>query len=274
MSIGNGHHSLTDTPLGDIAYLTRSAHRLQVLQMLNKHPRTRSELCEVADVSSSTMRRTLHEFENRIWIQKDGNRYVVTELGDAVTTWMYEFVAQIETAGQLRPIWNILPQDIQSITLESWDDITITLAEPQAPYRPINRFELLLQESESIRYISPGIGLMEPCFSVLLDVLTSGVHVKIIDRPSCHRYFLETYPDQSEEFLSRQNFDVFEHDALPSYGIGLLDERIVISCYEQTNGTVRALLDTESPDVREWAESTYNRISTEAHRLDPAISAD
>jgi len=54
--------------IDDIAYLVRSEHRVTTLIDLTVRPRSRSELWEAAGVSSSTIRRTLREFEERGWI--------------------------------------------------------------------------------------------------------------------------------------------------------------------------------------------------------------
>lgn len=67
-----------EQPLEDIAYLARSEHRVPTLVALTVRPRSRSELWEMAGVSSSTIRRTLTEFENRGWVRKEGYKYEAT----------------------------------------------------------------------------------------------------------------------------------------------------------------------------------------------------
>ena len=63
-----GHNSIEhwnrEAPIGDVAYLARSAHRIPALVALTERPRRRSELCELTGVSDSTIRRTLDEFED------------------------------------------------------------------------------------------------------------------------------------------------------------------------------------------------------------------
>lgn len=60
----NIRQHVAGSPIDDIAYLTRSEHRTPTLVALTERPRSRSELCELAGVSSSTIRRTLDEFED------------------------------------------------------------------------------------------------------------------------------------------------------------------------------------------------------------------
>jgi predicted transcriptional regulator len=147
--------------------------------------------------------------------------------------------------------------------------MTVTVAEPDSPYRPVNRFESLLRETSELRFLRPEVALMEPCLDVLVHLIDDGVDVTLVDRPSCHTYFFSTYPEQSSEIVKRDNFTVLEHDDLLPYGIGLLDDRVAISCYERDSGTVHALIDTDVPAVHEWAESVYASYRSEARTLEP-----
>ena len=269
MVIDNVKHSPADSPVGDVAYLTRSEHRIPALVALTERPRSRSELCELTGVSSSTMRRTLDEFEARIWISKGDYQYVATQLGEAVASGMEELLDRIETERKLRGVWHWLPDEIGDLPAETWSELTVTLADPDFPYRPVNRFESLLRETTTVGYLRPEVALMEPCFDALLPLLDEGVDVTLVDRPNCHTYFLATYPERTGEMMQRDNFTVLEHDELPQYGLGLLDERVTISCYEQGSGTVQALVDTDIPAVREWAKAVSERYTSEARPFEP-----
>ena len=57
-------------------------------------------------------------------------------------------------------------------------------------------------------------------------------------------------------------------DELPSYGIGLLDDRVAISCYEQDSGTVQAVIDTGVPKIRDWANSIYVSYRSDAQPIE------
>lgn len=83
------------------------------------------------------------------------------------------------------------------------------------------------------------------------------MRTEIIDPPSVARYILSTYKEHCSEPLESGNLTVRLHDDLPSYGIGIFDDRIAISDYDPTSGTVRVLVDTGAPEAREWAESLY-----------------
>ena len=268
MSLSGPHSRPRESPIGDIAYLARSEHRVPTLVALTDRPRSRSELCELTGVSSSTIRRTLREFEDRNWICKEGYRYVATRLGEAIASGIEDLIDRVKTERKLRDVWEWLPDEISEFTVEVWAHMTVTVAGPDSPYGPVNRYESLLRSTDEVRFLRPEVALMEPCLEVLSQRIDMGVSVTLIDRPSCHRYFLSTYPERSSAMLNRENFTVLEHDELPPYGIGLLDDRIVISCYERDSGTVQALIDTDEPTVREWANSVYTTYESDAGPLE------
>lgn len=266
--------SLAGSPGGDIAFLARAEHRVPTLVALTERPRSRAELCESTGVSSSTMRRTLDEFGDRIWVRKDGYRYEATRLGVAIATGMQELLRRVETERTLRSVWHWLPVAISELPFETWSEMTVTVADPDAPYRPVGRFKALLEESTTVRFLRPEVALMDLCFDLLHRLLEEGVDVTVIDRPECHTYFLSTYPDRSSEMLRQDDFTVLEHDDLPPYGVCLLEDCVIISCYEPESGTVRALIDTEAPAVREWAASVYEDHRDEARPVEPPTSVE
>jgi predicted transcriptional regulator len=257
-------HYTRGSPIGDIAYLVRANHRVPTLVALTERPLSRSALCELTDVSSSTMRRTLSEFDDRTWVRKDGHEYVATRLGEAIASGMEDLIERVETERTLRCVWTRLPDEISEFPFEIWSELTITVAEPDSPYCPVGRFESLLQNTTTLRFLRPEVALMDLCFDVIHQLVDDGVEMTLIDRPACHEYFFTTYPDRSSEMVHRDNFTILKHDDLPSYGIGLLDDCVAISCYEQDSGTVQAVIDTDAPAVREWAESTYEFYRREA----------
>lgn len=74
--------------------------------------------------------------------------------------------------------------------------------------------------------------------------------------------------------MQRANFTILAHDDLPPYGIGLLDECVTISCYEQDGGTVQAIIDTDAPAIREWTTSVYETYTRDARHVEPQLSAE
>ncbi|WP_290815936.1 winged helix-turn-helix domain-containing protein [Halovivax sp.] len=259
--------SPTSGPLDDIEFLARSAHRVTALDALADGPRSRAELQTMTGASTSTIGRTLREFEDRYWIERDGNAYVATSLGSFVASGMRELVDRIETEHKLRDVWEWLPAEASGFTVEMSADAIVTVASVDAPYRPVNRFLSLLRETDRLRFAGFDVALLEPCKDELRRRIVDGMETEIVDPPSVARYVLSAHADHCTGPLESGNLTVRIHDDLPLYGIGLFDDRVAISGYDPDSGTVRVLVDTDSSDAREWAESTYETYRRDSRSL-------
>jgi predicted transcriptional regulator len=253
--------------IGDISYLVRSEHRVTVLEALAERPRTRSELRELTGVSSSTIGRTLREFDERCWIRRTDHEYEATQLGGFVAAGITSLIDRLETERRLRDVWHWLPGDIRELRPETLSDAVVTVAAVDDPYRPVNRFVDLLRETERFRFVGFDLGLLEPCRDELCDRIIDGMETEIIDPPAVARYIRTTYPEKSDRTLASGNLTVLLHEELPAYGVFLFDDRVGICGYNPGSGTVRLLIDTDSTAVREWAKATYESYRRDARPL-------
>ncbi|MDQ2050283.1 MarR family transcriptional regulator [Natronolimnohabitans sp. A-GB9] len=264
----NTNYRSSKSPIDDIAYLARSEHRVPTLVALTEQPRSRSELCELTGVSSSTIRRTLGEFEDRAWIRKEGYQYVATSLGRAIATGMEELIAQVETEQKLRDVCRYLPDDVIEFTLEMSSETTVTVADHDAPYRPVSRFRSLLLETERFQFLGVDIALLEPCREEFRQRILDGMQAEIINPPNAARYILATYPELCSEILESGNLKPLVHDDVPAYGLSFFDARIAVNDYDPDGAGVEVLIDTDTPAARKWAEAVYATYKAEARPLE------
>lgn len=269
MVLDSTDHRATGSPIGDIAYLARSEHRISALVALTERPRSRSELCELTGVSSSTIRRTLGEFQDRVWIRKAGYQYEATQFGEAIASGMEDLIDRVETERKLRDVWRWLPDEVIEFTIATSSETTVTVAEQNAPYRPVNRYKSLLQEADRIQFVGFDAGLYDPCKDEFEQRVLDGMEAEIIDQPSVARYMVSTYPERYSALLESGNITIFLHDDLPSSGINLFDDRIAISGYNPDSGGVKVLIDTAAPEAREWAQSVYSSYKSDARPFEP-----
>ena len=260
--------SHTTTPaLDDIEFLARSEHRVTALAALARRPQSRADLRALTEASASTIGRMLREYEERNWVSRDGHQFEATQLGAFVASGMRELIERIETEQQLRDVWQWLPTEASGFTFEMGSSAVVTVAEADDPYGPVNRFASLLQETDQFRFAGFDVALLEPCRDELSQRIVDGMHTEIIDPPSVARYILSTYKEHCSEPLESGNLTVRLHDDLPAYGVSLFDDRVAVSGYNPDSGTVQVLLDTDAPEAREWAESTYDSYRREARPL-------
>lgn len=259
-------------PIDDIAYLARSEHRVPTLVALSARPRSRSELWEMAGVSASTIRRTLTEFEERGWIRKGDYKYEATQTGAFVGSAMVDLIDRVETEQQLRDVWEWLPDEETGFTLEMCTDATVTLAEADDPYRPVNRFTDLLENTDELRFVGLDVAMFEPCKDELCRRIIDGMEAEMINRARVARYIRSTCAEEFSEALETGRLSVRLHDDLPPYGVCIVDERVAVTAYDPDSLSVRVLVDTDGTDAREWAESVYRsyRRQTPILPLEPS----
>lgn len=253
--------------IDDVAFLTRARHRVVALDALADRPLNRSELRALTGVSSSTIGRTLGELERRNWIRKEGHRYETTQLGAFVASGMRKVLDRFETEGQLRGVWQWLPTESSGFSLTMVSDADVTIATAERPYCPVNRFVSLLRETDRFRFVGLDLGLLEPCRDEFRDRVLDGMRTEIIDPQRVADYLRSTYPDHCSGPIESGNLTVLVHDDVPAYGISLFDDRVALSGCDPESGAVQALVDTDSPAARAWAESRYEAYRSEAHPL-------
>lgn len=243
--------------------------RSPLLEELQGEAVDRRELQDRLDVSRATIHRHTRLLTELSVIEEVNGKFRLTELGTLLADAILRFKREAGSALQLAPMLEVVEDASVDIDIDAFAGATITSAEQGDPYAPVNRFETLLQMTNEFRFVGSEVALMEPCLDVVTQLIDDGVDITFIDRPSCTEYFFSTYPDLSAESLERENFTVLEHDELPPYGISLFTDRVAISCYEQANGTVRTLIDTDVQEAREWAETKFVSFLSEARLLTP-----
>lgn len=145
--------------------------------------------------------------------------------------------------------------------------MVVTVSAVDDPYRPVNRFVSLLRETDRFRFVGFELALLEPCRDELCQRVVDGMTTEVIDPLSVVSYIRTAYPEQSERTLASGNLTVLVSQELPEYGLSLFDDRIGICSYHPDSGTVRAFVDTDDGEVREWAVSTYDSYRREARPL-------
>lgn len=262
--------TVTPSPLDDIEFLARSEHRVTALAALARRPQSRADLLAITDVSQSTIGRTIRAFEERNWIKRDGKHYEATQLGALVASSMSRLFDRVETDQKLRNVWTLLPDESSGFSIEMWADAVVTIADAEAPYRPANRFETLVEGTDELRFAGFDVALLELCCEDLCQQIRDGMTAELIDPPNVVQYIRSTYPEQFSETLESGNLTIWIHDDLPHYGVGIFDDRVAISGYHPDSGTVQVLLDTDAPEAREWAESVFETYRRET----PTVSLE
>jgi predicted transcriptional regulator len=246
--------------LGDIV-----RHR-PVLEALRAEPLDRREIEDRLDVSRATSHRLTQWLDEQGFVEKVEGRFRLSGRGEAVADEVLRFEANVRTVHRLAPLLDVICEDHQEFVVEPFVDATVMVAEPDDPYRPIERFVSLLGESETFR----GFNTTHMAPLVLGKFhkrMFDDTDTEIIYLPHIVEKLFETYPTQASEAIDRGHLTLRTREDLP-YGLAIFDECVGIGGYDETTGQMQVFVDTDSPIAREWAERVYASIRADSKPLD------
>lgn len=261
-----------DTRLDDIEFLVGSNHRVGVLEALAEHPCERDELRTVTGASSPTMGRILSDFEDRRWIEREGQTCHLTGLGRFVADRLEEFLDAMSVERRLRDVSPWLPYELDGFSVELFTEAVVSYPGQGYPYEPLDRNVQLVEETETVR----GFGMVLLKASVLeqhFEAVLDGLECEFIYSPDVFETMLDWSPETVAEAVRQDNYTVLLHDSLPQRdwcGICLFDDRTSVCCYEPDTGMLRSLVDTGAPEAYTWGEGLFEQYRREARPLGDA----
>jgi predicted transcriptional regulator len=255
-----------DSALDEIEYLTRSEHRIEVIDALSDGPQTRSDLRAVTGASSSTIGRMLRKFETEGWVVRDGHQHRATPAGRFIAEEVTSLLTRVETERTLRDVAQWLPTEKLGITIEAFAEAIVTIAEDEDPYRPVRRYDELIEDAETIRAFGTATLKSANAGSLFRNV-RNGMETEIIYPPPIVEAVLDWSPESAKKGLASGNLTILLHDALPC-GLTIFDDRVALTGYNPDTGMLRAIVDTDAPDPREWAIALYESYREEARPLE------
>lgn len=189
--------------------------RSPLLEELRQDELDRRKLQDQLDVSKATVHRHIRLLTELGVIEKADGVFRLTESGTLLADAVVRFKREAGSALQLASVLGEVGDTTVDIDIGAHAGATVTSAELGDPYAPVNRFESLLQTTNELRFVGSEVALIEPCLDVVLQLISDGVDITFIDRPSCTKYFFSEYPEICAESLEQENFTVLEHDELP-----------------------------------------------------------
>lgn len=259
-----------DPAIQAIEFLARSEHRLAVLDALAERPLDRRDLREATGASDPTIGRVLRDFEDRSWIGRDGPAYNLTPLGEYVTDLFFDLRDGMRTGETLRDVWQWLPREMDEFTVEYFEDVVVAYPGPSYPYTPIERVTHLLESTETIRGLGTTI-YKSGNLDVFCRRVIDGMEMEYIYSLPILQAIVDWNPDLTAEAFACENCTVFLHDDLPDddrCGLNIMDERIGICGHDPDTAQLEAVLDTPSPEARDWAGAVYAQCRDEARPFD------
>ncbi|SIS04550.1 helix-turn-helix transcriptional regulator [Natronorubrum thiooxidans] len=245
--------------LGDIV-----RHR-PVLEALRAEPLDRREIEERLDVSRATSHRFTQWLDEQGFVKKVDSRFRLTGQGEAIADEVLRFEANVRTVHRLAPLLDTICEDHQEFVLEPFLDARVTLAEPDDPYQPVERFISLLSESEAFHGFNT---------THMAPLVLGGFHTQIFEETDTEIIYLphiaeklfETYPERAQEAIDRGHLTLRTRDDLP-YGLAIFDEHVGIGGYDETTGLMQVFVDTDASIACEWADRVYASVRADSDPL-------
>lgn len=260
-----------DAAIRNIEFLARSDHRVRALEALAAARRDRRDLRRLTGASDPTVGRILSDFEKRAWISRDGPHYELTTLGAFVAELFFELCGGMETCETLRDVWEWLPREMEGFDVEYFEDAAVAYPGPNYPYEPVERVTHLLESTESIRGLGTTIyksGNLDVFCRRVLD----GMEMEYVYSPAILRAIVDWNPDLVGRAFECDHCTVYLCDELPDdsrCGLNIMDDCIGICGHDPETAQLEAVIDTASPEARQWAETVYEECLERARPFDP-----
>lgn len=246
--------------MGIIDIATR---RIEFLECLGEKEKDKRTLVDDLGMSRATVDRGLRELENAGLIEYTSGRFTPTSVGMITRSRLSDLIETIELGQQLNPFLKWISYDDFDIDLHLLADAEVLLPEPGNPWAMMNRHVQLLKESDCGRVIQPLASLhaMEAAYERIVNAGATGAAVV---EPSVADTFRSDphYTELVEEMIATGRFDLFVYDGTIPYYLGVFDETMQIGVDE--NGYPRAILESDSDAVVQWAENKYEAYRQQA----------
>lgn len=263
-----------------VAYLTRSDHRVQVLDAMTETIPTPGadppgygpqELRDVTGASEATVNRILNEFEKRGWAERNlDGEYVVTPVGQSIAI---EFAPLLDSMAAIRHLGDavaLLPLDELTISLAHFRDATVR--EPTAPQpRDIDLFLTdFLSESSTFDILC-----YVPGTDRLLDELTERLAAGTLESTQILaerivEFYAAVGPDEVQA-QARAHLDAgaewYVYDGHVPCNMFVFDECVVFENSQVTGLRDGTTIVTTDSVVREWALDVFERYQADASRF-------
>lgn len=241
-------------PVEVIEHLARSDHRVEVLEAISTGPQTRDEVRELVDASRVTVGRILSDLEERSWIERDGQEYVATERGRYVTTEFNRLVANLDAFDSLPAVTSWFPRDEPSFDLSQLDDATVINSDAADLIGPIRRSLDLIRTADSVRALANGAS-HEFIETMRSATETGATHELVL--PGEAVFALQSDNELRPDMRAMLETDRFVlHSIEQELPVLLIADDTVSLC----SGDHACMVETEDPEVYEWAETYFGSV--------------
>lgn len=269
-----GQDPLPTEALEDVAYLSRSANRIVILDALSDEPATRRELTERTGSSRTTLDRIVNELEDRGWAERttDGE-YVATAAGTHLMAQFRPFMRSVEALRQLGGAVSWLPTDELTIGLEAFADASVRRPERDDPVETVEFMTDLVREASSFRVLTDLVPPEQLSVSMHDGIQSGRLSVEVVV-PAGYLSYIREHPARFERW--RENVtagaEVSLYDGSLPCNLWIADDVVLIK--ESGPGPIDESygvpIVSRNEAVRSWAHELIDRYRADSTELELA----
>lgn len=259
-----------DDVLEDMAYLSRSTNRLQILKVIATDSHTPRKLTELTGIPRSTLRRILTEMVERGWAERttDGE-YVTTRAGEHVFGETERYIRAIDAIRTLGKAVSWLPEEELTVGLHHFSDATVQWPEPNAVGAGDTRLIDLFQTSDAFSCLvntAPTVGLERAMVESVVDEGLQTEHVITADELDVLRQDANRSVRWKKYVEAGANLYCYD-GSIPCILL-VFDETVLLGNRRLES---IAFIETENEVVRSWGRDLIEAYRKRSEPLDAAV---
>lgn len=242
--------------------------RWGVVKSLHERPQDKRTLVENLDCSRSTVNRATRELESIGVIEYVDGEYDVTPLGETITSRLEEMMTTVEIQLELEPFLQWMPEDFD-LDPHLLADTELVVPDAGNPYGVINRHVSRLKTMKTGQFLLPFVGLHATEIAHE-RILNHDARCEIVVAPEVMETFQNdpNYTKLVEEMMETGRFTIYRAETELPVSVGVIDGTVQIIAADGEEP--RALLETDTTEVRDWATATFNEYK---HQAEPVMGS-
>ena len=261
---------LSDEALEDIAYLSRSRNRVEILEAVVSRPHSPREIAEATGSARSTLERILGELEERGWAERTSEgTYEGTAVGEFVVD---EFTPLVDAMDALRNLGDTvswLPRDELSISISHFSDAVVR--RPDDPAEVLDYMIEVLRATENFRVISHLIPPESPANAIHDGVAAGRMTVDYVITEDVIE-FLSSHPERRERWMQtiESGADLWVWEGPIPCNLWIFDDTVWMK--KSRPGSIQEAyavpISSDDDTVRSWAHDLIDRYRDAATPVD------
>lgn len=256
----------------DIAYFSRSANRIRILDALTRGPHTRREMEEFTEASRTTLDRIVNELEERGWAERtpDGD-YVATPTGTHLVAQLMPFIDSVTAIHQLGEAVAWLPDDELSIGLHHFKNAFVRRPEQGDPIETGEYYIELFRDTTDFRVLT-NLAAPGPVARKLRERVVTGEMTAecVITRDVID--LIRDNTDRSARWrdMVREGADVFAHSGPIPCNMYIFDDVVLIKKGgpKPIDDAYGVPIQSENEAVLSWGHDLIDEYRAGATRVD------